>query len=148
MPAGGETTGVGDTRGTYRGALRTTLRSTAAAYGYTLTIATTAAVLTTVHGKPQTGDLFLFIAGGLIAFAVLEGFLQAFGGAGGEEPDHAFPFAGALNFISVGAGLGATTGIAHAVHSHLAWLLAAMVATATYMLLVAVQVTLISARRR
>jgi len=102
---------------TYQGALRTTLRNTAAAYGYTLTIATSAAVLTTVRGKPRTGDLFLFVAGGLIAFVILEGLLLAFGRAGADEPDHAFPFAGALNFVSVGAGLAAATGVAHAVPS-------------------------------
>jgi hypothetical protein len=132
----------------YRGALRTTLRSTAAAYGYALTIGTTSAVLTTVRGKPDEADLFLFIAGGLVAFALLEAALLASGDRDDSGPDHAFPFAGALNFLAVAAGLGAASGLAHAVHSAVAWLVAPLAATAVYLLLVAVQVTLVGSLRR
>ncbi len=46
---------------TYGQALQTTLRTTAAAYGYTLTTATTMGILTSVHGKPHTGQLFGFV---------------------------------------------------------------------------------------
>ena len=131
----------------YHAALRVTLRQTAAAYGYTLTIATTAAVLTSVHGSPHTGQLFLFVAGGLVAFAALDGVLEASGSDEELSPAAAFPFAGALNFLAVGGALGASVGLAHAVGSDLAWLLAPLAATALYMLLVAGQVTLVGARR-
>ena len=132
----------------YRAALRTTLRRTAAAYGYTLTIATTVAVLTTVRGTPQTPELLLFVVGGIAAFAALDGCLQALPGNEDEEPEHAFPFAGALNFVSVTAALAAATALAHSIHSALAWLLAPMAATAIYMLLVALQVAAVAAFRR
>lgn len=135
------------TGGAYRAGLRTTLRSTAAAYGYTLTIATTAAELTTVRGTPGTGELFLFVAGGLAAFAVLEILLHAVPSADGDAASHAFPFAGALNFVAVAAGLGAAIGVVHAVGAALAWLLSPMAATAVYLLLVAAQVAVIHARR-
>lgn len=135
------------TRRSYRAGLRVTLRSTAAAYGYTLTIAATAAEVMTVHGKPATGELFLFVAGGLAAFATLEVILQATRAAADEGPNHAFPFAGALNVVSVTAGLGAATGVSHAVTSSLAWLLSPMAATAAYLLLVALQLTVVDAVR-
>ena len=136
------------TASAYWSALRTTLRKTAAAYGYTLTIATTVAVLTTTRGKPHTSELFLFVAGGIAGFAILDGVLQAVAIPGDEEPEQAFPFAGTLNFVSVIAALATATGVARGLHSSLAWLLAPMAATVVYMLLVALQITLIAAFRR
>ncbi|MDQ3849192.1 MAG: hypothetical protein M3296_01055 [Actinomycetota bacterium] len=128
--------------------LGTTLRHTAAAYGYTLTIATSLAVLSSARGTPGVGELFLFVAGGLLAFAVLEGLVVAMHGTGGAPPQQALAFAGVLNFLSVGAGLGAATGLAHAVHSWLAWLLAPLAATLLYMLTVALQVTTVRQLQR
>jgi hypothetical protein len=106
MRGDGQGTAMGSTGITYRAALRITLRRTSAAYGYTLTIATTVAALTTARGKPAAVELFLFVFGGIAAFAALDGCLQAFPVEGDEAPEHAFPFAGALNFISVTAALG------------------------------------------
>jgi hypothetical protein len=132
--------------GQYASALRLTLRNTAAAYGYTLTVGSTIASLTSVRGKPGEGDLFLLAAGGLAAFAILEMLVQRGVGRHPGSPDTAFPFAGTLNLLSVAGALGASTGIAHAVHSSLAWLLAPMAATAVYMLLVAAQVSAVARR--
>ncbi|MDQ3880171.1 MAG: hypothetical protein M3295_03730 [Chloroflexota bacterium] len=112
-----------------------------------MTIATTAAELTTVRGKPHAGQLFLFVAGGLTAFAVLEGLLRALRSADEQAPETAFPFTGALNFLSVSAGLGAAIGLAHAIHSTLAWMAAPLAATALYMLVVAVQIIIEQALR-
>jgi hypothetical protein len=130
----------------YRSALRVTLRTTAAAYGYTLTISTTAAVLMTVHGKPRPGDLFLFVAGGLIAFAGLDALLTI-GSPSEHRVEQVFPFAGSLNFVSVPAALGAATGVAYAISAAPAWLLAPLAATAIYMVLVAAQLTLVDVVR-
>lgn len=131
----------------YGGALRVTLRQTAAAYGYTLTIASTVAVLTSTRGKPETGDVFLFVAGGLAGFALLEVLVELSGSATADSPEQAFPFAGALNFVAVGAGLGASVAVAHIFHSGLAWLLAPLIATAAYLLAVAGQVTVVDRLR-
>jgi hypothetical protein len=138
---------MGHLRPAYLAALAATLRATAAAYGYTLSIATTSAILSSVRGKPSTGDVFLFVAGGLVAFAILEAVLVAAPADAEQGPGQAFPFAGALNFVSVAGALGAAVGLAHAVHSALAWLLAPLAGTAVYMLLVAAQVTAVSLRR-
>jgi hypothetical protein len=106
--------------GGYSRALRETLRTTAAAYGYTLGIATTITVLQGVHGKPTTGDLFLFIAGGLAAFACLEAVLLGSSSEDSGDQGQQFPFAGALNIFSAPAALGSSVGIAHGVHSGVA----------------------------
>jgi len=58
------------------------------------------------------------------------------------------PFVGALNFISVPAGLGAATGVTRALGSPLAWLLSPLAATAVYLLLAAAQLAMTQAWRR
>jgi hypothetical protein len=131
----------------YRSSLRLTLRQTAAAYGYALSISTTSALLTSVHGSPGTGDLFLFVVGGLSAFALLDAVLETIGHGDQLRPDQAFPFAGALNIVAIGGALGASVGVAHAIGSDLAWLLAPLAATAVYMTLVAAQVAAVGALR-
>ena len=131
----------------YRAALRTTLRKTAAAYGYALTVGMSAAALSSKLGPPSTGDLFLFAGGGLSAFAALEACLLLSRDSS-EAPDDAFPFAGALNVVSVAAGLGAAVGLVEVLHSGLAWFLAPLVATIAFMLGVAVQITAVSLLRR
>jgi hypothetical protein len=135
-------------RRTYGAALQVTLRNTAAAYGYTLSTAATLGLLTEMSGKPDASRLFLFAAGGVLAFALLEAFLAALGSSAAESPEHAFPFAGALNVASVAAALGVAALIAHFIRSSLAWFLAPLVTTAIYMLVVAGQVSAIAASQR
>lgn len=133
-------------RGTYGAALRVTLRNTAAAYGYTLSTAATLGVLTEMAGKPDVGRLFLFAIGGVTAFVLLEVLLlAALRTPAPQPPEQAFPFAGALNAASVCAALGMATLVAHFVRSPLAWFLAQMSTTAIYMLVVALEVTIVAA---
>jgi hypothetical protein len=101
-----------------------------------------------VRGTPDPGRLFLFVAGGLAAFAGLEALLEIAGRSDEEAPQTAFPFAGALNFVAVGGALGASVGLAHAVESGVAWLVVPFAATAAYMLLVAAQVLAVAKLRR
>ena len=135
-------------RRTYGAALQVTMRNTAAAYGYTLSTAATLSLLTEMSGKSDPGRLFLFAAGGVLAFALLEAFLAALGSSAAEPPEQAVPFAGALNAASVGAALGLATLVAHFVRSSLAWFLAPLGTTAIYMLVVAAQVTAVAAGQR
>ncbi|HTI35590.1 MAG TPA: hypothetical protein VL422_18085 [Miltoncostaea sp.] len=135
----------------YGGALRTTLQATAAAYGYTLTTATTVAVLVTTHGPPGTGEIAMFALGGLVAFAVLEAAVLVLDPEDDASPRQRIAFAGALNVAAVSVALVAAIGVAHAMSGSPAWLVAPMAATALYMLGVAAQVRLIGrgqARRR
>jgi hypothetical protein len=135
-------------RTAYLSALKTTLRQTAAAYGYALTIASTSALLVSTQSSPATGDVFLFALGGLAAFALLDAVLELSRARGGEDSRVAFPFAGALNFFSVFAALGLVDGLVHAVRAEVVWLLAPALATAVYLAVVAVQVSVAERIRR
>jgi hypothetical protein len=135
-------------RRTYGAALQVTMRNTAAAYGYTLSMGATLSLLTEVSGKPDAGRLFLFAFGGVLAFALLEAFLAALGSTAAGSPEQAFPYAGALNAVSVAAALGMAILIVHFVRSPLAWFLAPLGTTAVYMLVVAGQVTAVAAGLR
>ncbi len=133
----------------YAASLRTTLRRMAAAYGYTLATATSLTMMLSVHGRPHEGDLFLFVAGGTAAFALIESVMLLLGHSGGrQESERALPFAGALNMASAAAALGAATGVAHGVGSRVAWLLVPMASTAVFLLVVALQVTIVDLLRR
>lgn len=144
----GHATAVASGGTSYGAALQVTLRNTAAAYGYTLAIASTVGVLTTVRGKPREGELFLLAGGALTAFVALELVTLLAGRRLDDGPDDAFPLAGALNFLGVFAALGASVGMAHAVASSFAWFLAGFAATAVYLLFVALQVTCVARIRR
>jgi hypothetical protein len=133
-------------RGTYGAALRITMRNTAAAYGFTLATSATLSLLTEVTGKPDALKLFLFAIGGVVAFVLLEAVLAPLRTPAQQQPlEHAIPFAGALNAVSVCAALGITFLIVHFVRSSLAWFLAQMCTTAIYMLVVAVEITVAAA---
>jgi hypothetical protein len=127
----------------YGGALRTTLQATAAAYGYTLTTASTIAVLVSSHGTPDTLDVALFAFGGLAAFGLLEAAVIVMRPEDEPSPRSPLGFAGALNVAAVSAALAAAAGLAHAVDAEAAWLLAPMASTALYMLGVAAQLRFI-----
>jgi hypothetical protein len=142
---------MGRSRPSYGGALRTTLQTTAAAYGYTLTTGTTVGVLVSTHGAPGTLGVVLFASGGLVAFAALEVVALTLRPEDDPSPTGPFAFAGALNVAAVTVALAAAVGVAHAVSSAAAWLVAPMAATALYMLGVAAQLRFIrgmSGRRR
>ncbi|HET9185056.1 MAG TPA: hypothetical protein VFN82_02840 [Solirubrobacterales bacterium] len=133
----------------YLSALKATLRQTAAAYGYALTIASTSALLVSTQSVPSAGDVFLFALGGLAAFALLDAILElSRAGRQGEASDVAFPFAGALNFFSVFTALGAVDALVHAVTAGIVWLVAPALATAVYLAIVAVQVSVAERIRR
>jgi hypothetical protein len=135
-------------RSTYGAALQVTMRNTAAAYGYTLSAGATLSLLTELSGKPDAGRLFLFALGGVLAFALLEAVLAALGSPASDAPEQAFPYAGALNVVSVAGALGMAVLITHVVRSSLAWFLAPLSTTTIYMLVVAAQVTAVAAGQR
>jgi hypothetical protein len=132
----------------YLSALKTTLRQTAAAYGYALTIASTSVLLVSTQRSPAAGGVFLFALGGLGSFALLDAVLEVSRASGEESSEVAFPFAGALNFFSVFAALGLVDGLVHALHAEVVWLLAPALATAVYLAVVAVQVSVAERLRR
>ena len=62
----------------YRTDLRGVVGSSASAYGYTLTVWSTGAVLSHFYGAPSPPKVFFFLGGAVLAFALVGGL--AFGG--------------------------------------------------------------------
>ena len=85
----------------YKAALRVTVASSAAPYGYTLTIWTSGAVLSHAQGIPNAGEALLFLAGAVFAYALVGGL--AFGGMSEQlvpDPARAVVWGG-LHLVSV-----------------------------------------------
>jgi hypothetical protein len=126
----------------YRSRLAFALSQSAVAYGYTLSVWTSGAVLINRHGKPTPTDAVLFLAGGVAAFVLIA--LVATRGFRDRLPadSGAAVLAGALNFLSAGAALGSSLLIA-LLHAHtLVWPLAAFALTTVYLLCTGAQITL------
>jgi hypothetical protein len=99
--------------------------ASAAPYGYTLTVWTSGAVLSHARGIPSAADALLFLAGAVVAYALVGGL--ALGGVPkrlAPEPAHAVIWGG-LHLFSVGLAIGAATLDAHLVTSPAAWPLGA-----------------------
>jgi hypothetical protein len=125
----------------YASALATVLRGSAVPYGYTLTVWTSGMTLTRQRGIPSVGEVFLFAAGAVAAFAVLGIIVRLLRGVSFEPPRGALRRTGMVHFLAVGAALGAVTLVA-LIHSGVAWPLGAFVATGTYLALATLELTL------
>lgn len=125
----------------YRRRLRGSVASSAAPYGYTLVIWTSGAVTAHFQGNPDSEHALIFAAGAVLAFAAVG--LMAFG-----KPEHVLvspeerqiELWGAFHLPVVGAALAIATLIAHVVeYAIVAWFLVGLFATATYLLVIALQ---------
>ena len=135
-------------RAAYRPALRAAVAASAAPYGYTLTIWTSGAVLSHARGIPSAADALLFMAGAVVAYALVGGL--ALGGVPerlAPEPAHAVIWGG-LHLFSVGLAIGAATLVAHLVTSPAAWPLGGFLATALYLIASAGQLAFAHTARR
>jgi len=137
--------GEGPASRRYVGALATVLAGSAVPYGYTVTVWTSGVMLIRLRGLPSPGHVFLFMAGAVGAFGLLGLVVRLTAVAPLEARSHAFVRIGMIQFIAVAAALGAATLIAH-IHSPLAWPLGSFAATATYLLLVAIELSVAAAR--
>ena len=129
-------------------ALGETVSASAAPYGYTLTIWGSGAVLIRSHGTPSVGEVFVFVAGALVAFDLL-GLVS--GGALVRRESLARRrdrvFAAALDWSAVGAALGAVALLAE-IRGWVPWLVGPLVATLAYILAAALQLALVAAGHR
>ena len=126
----------------YRSALRATVATSAAPYGYTLTIWTTGAILSHARGIPDSAEALLLLIGAVAAYALVGGL--AFGGMSEHlvpEPARAAVWGG-LQFISVGLAIVAATLVAHLVTNIGAWPLDGFLVTGIYLLASACQLTI------
>ena len=132
----------------YKSALRVTIASSAAPYGYTLTIWTSGAVLSHAQGIPNAGEALLLLAGAVAAYALVGGL--AFGGLSEQlvpEPARAVVWGG-LQLVSVALAIGAASLVAHFVEDPAAWLLGGFLVTGVYLVASAAQLTIALATTR
>ena len=129
----------------YLSALATVLRGSALPYGYTITVWTSGMMLTHERGLPSVGEVFLFIVGAFAGFALL-GLLVRLTGAVPFEPSYGvLRRTGMIQLLAVSGALGGATLVA-LIRSGIAWPLGAFVATATYLALAALELTLLGSR--
>jgi hypothetical protein len=126
--------------------LATVLRSAAVPYGYTVTVWTSGMTLTRERGLPSVDEIFLFMLGAVAGFALLGVIARLTDGMPFEASDSALRRTGMMQFVAVGAALGSATLIA-LIHSGVAWPLGAFVATATYLSLATLELTLANGNR-
>ena len=126
-------------------ALAGLIGSTAAPYGYTVTLWSTGALLIHFHGNPKVWEVFLFAAGAVGGFFILGAAARRLG----KDPDgvdhpSARIVAGMANWVAVGLAVGAAALLAE-IPSWVAWPIGAAAATVLYLAAAAVQL-LIAAR--
>lgn len=127
----------------YRTHLQTAVASSAASYGYTLTIWTSGAVMTHSKGIPTGFEAILFLIGAIAGFAAvgaaahgsMSGFLQ--------RPEASrVRLWGGFHLPSVGLSVGGATLVAALFHGSLAWPLDGFVVTSIYLSVLAAQFTI------
>lgn len=126
--------GGGVKRRRYGKSLRSAVGSSAAPYGFTLSVWTTGAVIIDAQGLPSAMNALEFAAGAVLAFAFV-GFL-AFGDLTGDNAEKRPRAALWGNFhflLSVGLAIGAAVLTTTLVDSGLVWILASFVSTACYL---------------
>jgi hypothetical protein len=121
----------------YRRTLKSIAGSSAVPYGYTLTVWSTGAVLMRSHGPPAVGDVFLFLVGGVAAFALIALLAAPSGEPPQTRPTDALR-AGALHVAAVGGAVGIAALIAE-LGGAVAWPLGSFAATFAYLALAAVE---------
>ena len=127
--------------GRYRTDLRGVLGSSASAYGYTLTIWSSGAMLSHFYGSPSPPKVFSFLGGAVLAFALIGalafgGVTKRFGGGSGHVE-----LWGSFHLFSGGLAVGAAWLVGTFASSFLGWPLGAFVATAVYLSVVGAENT-------
>jgi len=135
--------------GRYRDHLKAAVATSAAPYGYTLTIWTSGAVTTHARGIPTAFDALLFLAGAVIGFAAVGA--AAHGSATRVlrvPPEPTVRLWGGFHLPSVGLAIAGSALVAARVHGTLAWPLVGLLATCVYLLVIAAQFTIADTRER
>jgi len=128
--------------GRYRRTLRASVAASAAPYGYTLTIWSCGAMAIEEGGLPGLLEALLFVAGGVLAFFLVE--TLAYGSptavlrpAAGTE----VALWGHAHLLSAGLAVTSAAVVLWLVDGLAAWPLVGLVATLTYLLAGAAQIT-------
>lgn len=127
------------------------MATSAAPYGYTLTIWTSGAVATHARGTPTALEALLFLAGAVAGFGLVGA--AAHGGPSGilagADPDRpTVRLWGGFHVPSVGFAIAAATGLTALVHGSLVWPLVGFSITVIYLVVIAGQFTIADSQGR
>jgi hypothetical protein len=133
----------------YREHLQAVVASSAAPYGYTLTIWTSGAVTTHANGIPTALEALLFLVGAVSGFASVGAL--AHGSATKilrVQPEPTVRLWGGFHLPSVGLAIAGSSLVAALVSGAVVWFLVGLSATAVYLLVIAAQFTVADSKPR
>jgi hypothetical protein len=120
--------------------LRTSVTGNAYAYGFSIMITLSLAVLIAERRTPTVGQVFLFLLGAVSGFVVVEAVAsRGFRSRDTGEPPQVVVAGSALAFVSVSAAVGAAALLGEVLDSGVVWPVGAFCASAVYTLLVGVE---------
>src|SRR5690625_2879252 len=126
--------------GLYIRELRLSLRNNSGAFGYSVMITCTMAMLTSIAGSPRPAHIVLFVLAVVASFALIEVVAtRAFTRSLEDEHTTVIALGSSLNLISIALAVGLAAGLAALLPTLLTWLIAPFSASTTYLLFTAVE---------
>lgn len=121
-------------------ALRSTTGREATTFGFSILVTVTFGVLQTMAGAPNIPQIFLYAAGSVLSFTVLEGILsKGFRQSMPQHPTITLALGTSLNMLSVLAGMGVAVLIAQWLAGNWLWVIAPFAAAITYLLMESIE---------
>ena len=118
----------------------TATRNNITAYGYSISITAAFAILQTSRTDTGVLEIFIFAAGGVVAFAIIAALASGFFREELEDqPNNVKSLAGALSFFSVGLALGVAYLVGIVLEGMAAWPVSAFLTTLVYVSAVGVE---------
>ncbi len=131
----------------YRTHLKSAVATSAAPYGYTLTIWTSGAVTTHARGIPTAWEALLFLAGAVVGFGVTAALAYGRPSEILAPREHgSVRLWGGFHLVSVGLAIGAAALVTALVKDPVAWMIVGFASTLVYLVVIAAQFTLADER--
>lgn len=129
--------------GLYMEGLRTSVTSNASAYGFSIMLTLSFGALTSQHGTPEVGEIFLFLLGAVTGFVLIEAVAsRGFQTRDRGEPANVMVIGSAMAFASVSAGVGAAALVGELLDGGVIWPLGGFSASCVYTLVVGIEMML------
>ena len=120
--------------------LQASARHNAAAYGYSVTITASFGILAAVRGAPRVAELFVFAAGAVVGFPLIEAIASGgFRHRLRDQPSDVRALGVTFSFPLVGLALLAALAAGGLAGGLLAWPLGSLLATVVYLLVFALE---------
>lgn len=129
-------------RRSYRAHLKSAVATSAAPYGYTLTVWTSGAVTTHARGVPTAWEALLLLAGAVLGFGVTAALAYGHPSEVLVSRQHgSVRLWGGFHLVSVGLAIGSTALMTAIIKSPVVWFAVGFAATLVYLVVIAAQFT-------